>query len=107
VTAAIRARRSVPWAAVLGTTLAVGLVPAALAADPATPANPLESPIVDLAVLEPSDGTDAEATPRLLVLDAAPPDAGSARLSVLDRADAWEPLVATDIDLAGEGLADR
>ena len=88
-------------------TLVFGLVPPAIAADPAPPANRLNSPIVDLAVLEPSDTSDPDATPTLLVLDAAPPDQRSAHVSILRRAAIWQPVAETDVDLAGDGLADR
>ena len=70
MTAAIRVRRSSAWAAALGIALAVGLVPAAAAADPPTVASRLESPMADMAVIDRPADAPADTTPMLLVLDA-------------------------------------
>jgi hypothetical protein len=89
----------------------VGLVPPGapvLAADPApADANPLETPMGDLAVLPPAGGGSQDSTPDLLVLEASPADQAAARLAVLRRTDAWERIALTELALHRDGLDDR
>ena len=70
MTAQNHSRRAAGMAGLLGILLAAGLVPGAHAADPVAPTSRLESPMADLAVLDPPTGAPADTTPSLLVLDA-------------------------------------
>ena len=58
----------------------------AVAVEPSESANRLDHPFLDVVLLEPAGPDDA---PRLLVLDAIPPAAGSVHLSILERDRAW------------------
>ena len=112
MTAANRARRPRRWGAILGlTVLAVGLlavVPATGAAEMAPPANRLETPMADLAILEAPDVVGGEpVTPMLLILDAAEPSPGHARLTVLLRRQAWDPIATLDLDLERDDVTTR
>jgi hypothetical protein len=107
MTAANRARRSSHWGAVLGLTLWPCLVPSATAAEIAPPANRLEMPMADLAILEPAGDDDPSITPDLLVLDAAEPAPAHARVSVLRRGEVWDPVATLDVDLERDDVTDR
>ena len=107
MTAANRARRSSHWGAVLGLTLVVAVVPPAVAAERAPPANRLETPMADLAILAVPGVDDPSLTPDLLVLDAAEPAPGHARLSVLRRGEVWDPIATRDVDLGRDDVTDR
>jgi hypothetical protein len=113
VTAANRARRSSRrrssrWGAVLGLTLLATVVPAAVGAEIAPPANRLETPMADLAVLEaPANDPGHSVTPALLVLDAADPAPAHARLSVLQRREAWDRIATLDVDFQSDDLSAR
>jgi hypothetical protein len=99
MTAATRARRSARWAAVLGIALAAGLVPAATGAENPATSSRLESPMADIAVIDPPAGAPAETTPLLLVLDAERIAPTMARLSILRRDNAWDRVTVHDVDL--------
>ena len=87
----------------LGMTLVVGLVPPAVAADPPSD-NRLESPMADVAVIQPAaEGS----TPDLLVLDAAQARSDSARLSILRRTNRWDPVARTTVELEHDALPAR
>ena len=68
MTAPNRWRRNIGWAAVLGFIFAAGVVPGAVvpgavAADPPAPQSRLESPMADLALIEPPAGSTDESCP--------------------------------------------
>ncbi len=108
MTAANRARRSSRRGAVLGLTLLAAVVPAALGAEMAPPANLLETPMADLAILDaPNDEAGEPVTPALLVLDAADPAPAHARLSVLQRRQAWDRIATLDVDVQSDDLTAR
>lgn len=112
VTAVNRARRSSRRGAILGLTLLAAFVPATdptvVAAEPAPTANRLDAPMADLAILEsPTSGTGEPVTPMLLVLDAADPAPGQARLTVLLRRQAWDSIATLDIDLERDDVTAR
>ena len=107
MTAAIRVRRSSAWAAVLGIALAVGLVPAATAADMPAPSSRLETPMADMAVIDPPEGGPADTTPMLLVLDADRIQPTTARLSILERNSTWDRVTVHDVDLYRDDLDAR
>jgi hypothetical protein len=107
MTTATHARRSSRWAAVLGIALAAGLVPVATAADAAVASNRLESPMADVAVIEPPPGAPADTTPLLLVLDADRIAPTMARLSILSRGGAWDRIAVHDVDLERDDLDAR
>jgi hypothetical protein len=107
MTAANRPRRSPMWAAVLGTALAAGLVPAAAGAESSAATSRLESPMADMAILGPTDGATQRTTPMLLVLDAERLTPNSARLSILRRASSWERVTVLDVDLERDDLDAR
>jgi hypothetical protein len=108
MTAANRARRSSHRGAVLGLTLWACLAPSATAAEMAPPANRLEMPMADLAILdEPASIGGEPVPPRLLVLDAADPAPAHARLTVLLRRSVWDPIATHDVDLERDDVTAR
>jgi hypothetical protein len=107
MTAANRERRSPRWAAVLGIALAAGLVPPAVGAEPAGPISRLESPMADMAVVDPAPDAAPGTTPMLLVLDADRLTPAMARLSILRRAGSWERITVLDVDLGRDDLDAR
>jgi hypothetical protein len=107
MTVATRTRRWSPWAAALGITLAIGLVPAVTAAEPPEPVSRLETPMADIAVIDPPPDAAAGSTPMLLVLDADPIAPTMARLSILRRGSAWDRVTVLDVDLERDDLEAR
>ncbi len=108
MTAANRVRRSSRRGAVLGLTLLAAVAPVSVAAEMVPPANHLETPMADLAILEaPLDDAGEPVTPSLLVLDAADPAPAHARLSVLQRRQAWDRVAMLDIDLERDDVTVR
>ena len=72
------------------------------------PANRLETPMADLAIIEaPDDDAGEQVTPALLVLDAADAAPAHARLSVLQRRQAWDPIATLDVDLERDDVTAR
>ena len=106
MTAVIRARRSVGWAVVFAVTMAPGFSGTVVGAEPQPPSNQLESPMVDLVVLEPDAG-GSDTTPALLIIDAEGPASDRASLALLQRGDSWERVVELELDLERDGLAAR
>ncbi len=99
-----RWRRMIPLGAVL-LAMALGTAaPVGRAAESTAPANRLERPISDVAIL---DVHDPEATPMLLVLDAATTTDGTTSVAILRRGDAWEAVAEVDIQLEEHGLDAR
>jgi hypothetical protein len=108
MTAQNHSRRVAGLAGLLGILLAAGLVPGASAADPTTPVSRLESPMADLAVLDPLPGASAAGTtPSLLVLDAERIEPTVARLSILRRGASWDRVAVHDVELATDDLDAR
>ncbi|HET8785054.1 MAG TPA: hypothetical protein VFM38_05420, partial [Candidatus Limnocylindrales bacterium] len=108
MTAQNHSRRSAGLAGLLGILLAAGLVPSTLAADPAPPMSRLESPMADVAVLDPHAApTAAGTTLSLLVLDADAIEPTVARLSILRRGTSWDRAVVHDVELGGDDLTAR
>lgn len=112
MTAPNRWRRNIGWAAVLGFIFAAGVVPGAfvpgaIAAEPPTPQSRLESPMADLALIEPPAGSTADTTPSLLVLDAARIEPSHARVSILRRSSSWDRVAVDDVDLGEADLDSR
>ncbi|MFL5685582.1 MAG: hypothetical protein ACJ77D_05960 [Chloroflexota bacterium] len=100
-------RRTCGWAAALGIVLGVGVVPGALAADQPAPQSRLESPMADLAVIDPTPGSPADTTPSLLVLDADRVEPTLARLSILRRGSTWDRVAVHDVELGQTDLDSR
>ena len=107
MTAPSRSRCLAGMAGVLGILVAAALVPGAAAADPTAPVSRLESPMADIAVLDPLPGTDATTTPSLLVLDGEPIEPTLARLSILRRGTSWDRVTVHDIELPADDLDAR
>ncbi|HET9084443.1 MAG TPA: hypothetical protein VFN41_08575 [Candidatus Limnocylindrales bacterium] len=107
MTALNRSRRTCVWAAALGIILGAGVVPSGLAADQPTPLSRLETPMADLAVIEPAAGSAADATPDLLVLEADRIQATLARLSILRRGSSWDRVAVHDVELGERDLDSR
>ena len=107
MTAQNHSRRAAGMAGLLGILLAAGLVPGAHAADPVAPTSRLESPMADLAVLDPPTGAPADTTPSLLVLDADRIEPSIARLSILRRGASWDRVAVHDVELPTDDLVGR
>ena len=112
MTAPNRSRRTIGWAAMLGFVFAGGVVPgafvpAAVAADPPAPQSRLESPMADLAIIEPAPGSAADTTPSLLVLDAERIDPSQARVAILRRGSSWDRVAVHDVELGLDDLDSR
>lgn len=99
-----RRRRTIQLGAVLWAMALVAAAPAANGAESPKPANRLERPIIDLAIL---DVGDPEATPMLLVVDAVTTPARTTSLAILRRDDVWVPVDEATVDLGRGGLDAR
>ncbi len=107
MTAPNRSGRTLVSAVALGILLGAAVVPGARAADLPGPQSRLESPMADLAVIDPPVGSAADTTPDLLVLEADAIEPSQARLSILRRGSSWDRVAVHDVELGASDLDAR